>query len=116
VAVRNSPWYISITQGSIDYFGGATSSFCYLRSGCAILVAIDDFLVAQSQPFTSAGASFAALSNWLSRRTNDDKHSSSIASRGNPNCFRIATLAVKFYNFHVAERASASSVIRHSST
>jgi len=51
--------------------GGATGSLGYLWSRCAILVAFDDFLVAQSKWFTFAGAAFAALTNWLPSRTND---------------------------------------------
>ena len=71
MAVRAAPGHIGLTQEIIDHLGGATGSPGYLWSRCTTLVAFDDFFVAQGQPFTFAGAAFAALANCLPGRTND---------------------------------------------
>src|SRR4051794_40120616 len=103
MAVRSSARYIGIAQGPVNYFGSAAGNQRYLRSGCAILVAFDDFLVAQSKWFTFAGAAFAALANWFPSRTNDGKYCSFTASGRKSDCFRIETVPIEFHNFSVAE-------------
>jgi hypothetical protein len=49
MAVRAAPGHIGLTQEIIDHLGGATGSLGYLWSRCTILVAFDDFFVAQGQ-------------------------------------------------------------------
>src|SRR5690242_9169190 len=108
--------YIGIAQSPVNYFGSATRNQRYLRSRCAILVAFDDFFVAEGKWFTFAGAALAALANWLPSRTNDDKYCGSTASGRKSDCFRIEALPIECHDFSVAEPTLTSGVIRHSST